>query len=81
MIQILSIAGALLILAAYGANQFGYIGTNRIGYAILNLVGSSVLAIVALIEGQWGFLLLEGIWAIVSSFAVARFVFSSVDSV
>jgi len=37
-----------------------------------NLVGSTALAIDAYFGAQWGFVLLEGVWAIVSAAAVAR---------
>ena len=44
-------------------------------YLVLNLVGSFVLAVIALVDERWGFLLLEGVWSIVSAvslFAVLR---------
>jgi len=72
LIQIISICGALLIVGAYGANQLRVIGPERRSYSLLNLVGSAVLATIALIEEQWGFLLLEGVWALVSAVALLR---------
>ncbi|HEU4393735.1 MAG TPA: hypothetical protein VFR04_08900 [Solirubrobacterales bacterium] len=42
-------------------------------YLALNLVGSAILAVLAATSSQWGFLLLEGVWAIVSAWGlVAR---------
>jgi hypothetical protein len=64
--QIVQIFGALLVLLAYGAAQFGFLDQHSRAYLVLNLVGSAVLAVLALHEEQWGFLLLEGAWALVS---------------
>ena len=72
MIQLISVAGALAILVAYAANQLRYIGPSNLSYALLNFAGSAVLAAVAVIEEQWGFLLLEGIWALVSLWATVK---------
>jgi hypothetical protein len=66
MDQVVQIVGALLILAAYAAAQFGALNQRSRVYLGLNLVGSAVLAVLAWHEDQWGFLLLEGVWALVS---------------
>ena len=66
MLQVVSVLGALAILAAYAANQFGLIGPSNFSYSAMNFVGSAVLAVIAVVEVQWGFILLEGVWAILS---------------
>jgi hypothetical protein len=70
MLQVVSVLGALAILAAYAANQFGVIGPSNLSYSAMNFVGSAVLAVIAVVEVQWGFILLEGVWAIVSLWAM-----------
>ena len=72
MDQVVQVAGALLILAAFAAAQFGWLGTSSRLYLWLNLVGSIILAVLAWYEEQWGFLLLEGVWAIVSAWSLVR---------
>ena len=72
MDQAVQIVGALLILAAYAAAQFHYLDQDSRLYLVLNLVGSVILAILAAIESQLGFLLLEGVWAIVSAYSLIR---------
>lgn len=39
---------------------------------MLNLVGSAILAVLAWYEEQFGFLLLEGVWALVSAWSLAK---------
>ena len=72
MAQAVQIAGALLILVAYGAAQTGHLNHRSRLYLVLNLVGSAVLAVLAWHEEQWGFLLLEGVWALVSLWGLVQ---------
>jgi hypothetical protein len=71
-IQLVSVLGSLLVLVAYVASQFGYLSAKGLAYAFANIVGSGILAVVAALEAQWGFLVLEGAWALVSLVAVVR---------
>ena len=70
MDQLLQILGAVLVLAAYAAAQFRLLDARSFVYGLLNLAGSAILALLALDSRQWGFLLLEGAWALISLWAV-----------
>jgi hypothetical protein len=72
MDQIVQVLGALLILIAYAAAQFSMLDQRSRVYLAFNLVGSAVLAVLAWQEEQWGFLLLEGVWALVSLWGLAQ---------
>ena len=72
LIQVISLAGSMLILGAYAASQFGRLRPSTLLYAALNLIGSAILTVIAVIESQWGFLLLEGVWALISLWAIVK---------
>ena len=72
MDQAIQITGALLILAAFGGAQLGKMSTNSRVYLVLNLLGSGILTGVALNNSDWGFFLLEVVWALVSLWSLLR---------
>jgi hypothetical protein len=72
MDQVIQVLGSLLILAAFAATQRGALSQNSRTYLSLNLVGSAVLAVLAASEKQFGFLLLEACWAVVSAWGLAQ---------
>jgi hypothetical protein len=58
------------VLAGFAAAQFGLLTPRSRLYLVLNLAGSVVLAVLAGADSQYGFLLLEGVWAIVSAWGL-----------
>ena len=70
--QLIQVCGSLLILTAFAASQAGRIPISSRRYLVLNFVGSAILAVLAAIDVQWGFLLLEGVWAVVSLWALVQ---------
>jgi hypothetical protein len=64
---IVQILGSLFVLAGFALAQWGVLDLKSRRYLALNTVGSTVLALDAVVEQQWGFLLLEGVWAVVSA--------------
>jgi hypothetical protein len=72
MDQVIQIIGSLLVLAAFTGAQRGRLAQTSLTYLGLNLVGSSVLAVLAAAGQQWGFLLLETVWALVSAASLAQ---------
>ncbi|MCC2670360.1 MAG: hypothetical protein K0Q72_2831 [Armatimonadetes bacterium] len=64
--QVLQLLGAMLVLAGYVLAQACGMDQKSYPYLLLNLCGSAILAALALADRQWGFLLLEGAWALIS---------------
>lgn len=66
LLQVVSLAGASLILIAYASIGRGWIAPSSRYYALMNLVGSLLLLWVAVEDQRVGFILLEALWALVS---------------
>lgn len=70
--QVISFAGALMILVAYVGHQVKRMDASAALYNILNAAGSGILLYVALRPFQLGFVVLEGSWVAVSLWALAN---------
>jgi hypothetical protein len=65
------VIGALFVLCGFAGAQLGWVGPKSIPYLIVNILGAGLLAWLAWTSRDWGFLLLEGVWTLVSVIALA----------
>jgi hypothetical protein len=72
LLQVASIAGAVLILAAYAAHQAGRMSRANVAYHAINAAGGALLLVAAVATRQIGFIVLEGAWTLISVVALAR---------
>jgi hypothetical protein len=72
--QVVSIFGAMLILTAFAAQQFKRLETETKTYQILNLIGAFCLTVTAVAARQYGFILMEGSWTVISVWGLWRVV-------
>ena len=70
--QVVSVIGALAVLAAFVANQLGWIRPSQFSYAAANFVGAGILTFVAVMDRQIGFVVLQGSWTIISLLGIVR---------
>ena len=72
MIQIISLIGAFIVLVPFAAVQFNYLSSHSLAYQTLNFIGGVTLFSIAVIESQYGFILMEGVWSIVSLIGMVK---------
>jgi hypothetical protein len=70
VIAVIQLIGAFMNMAAFALLHFRFAPPSALRYLIPNLLGSLVLGTTALLDHQWGFLLLEGAWAVVAVHAL-----------
>jgi hypothetical protein len=72
MDQVIQVVGAVMVLIAYTASQTGRWSPQALPYLWLNLVGSAILAVLAAMSENWGFLLLEAVWTVVTGWSLFK---------
>lgn len=71
-LQIISLVGALLCLFAYIGHQLNWLDSKKVLYNLLNVCGSGILVYIAFRPFQAGFILMEGVWLLVSLYALVK---------
>ena len=70
--QAIQMVGAVLVLVAFVLAKQHRLTTDSAAYLALNALGTGILAVVADLNRDIGFTLLEGTWAVVSAVGLAR---------
>ncbi len=70
--MLLQLTGSLLVLAAFCALTTRRTEPTAVPYLLANVFGAGLLAVDALHLHQWGFLLLETVWALVALHVLGR---------
>ena len=72
ILDVIQVVGALFVLACFLLAQFDRIDSSGYRYLLPNLAGSAALTATAVVSREWGFVFLEGTWALVSARGVAQ---------
>lgn len=70
--QIVSMTGAIMVLAAFLASSFGAMDRERLTYAVLNWLGTALLAWTVWSPFNAGLFLVEFVWSIASFWLVVQ---------
>ena len=70
--QLIQIVGAALILIAYALQHMKHLHAETASYLAMNLAGGVLLCIAAVAARQYGFIILEGSWAVLSGMGLYR---------
>jgi hypothetical protein len=70
--QVVQLVGAVLIVSAYVAAQQNRLRFDSVQFLAMNALGAGILTVVAAVNRDFGFLLLEGVWTWVSARGLRR---------
>ncbi|QBA65019.1 CBU_0592 family membrane protein [Muriicola soli] len=64
--------GVFMILLAFALNITGKLSRHQLSYILLNLIGASLACLASFLINYVPFIILEGVWALVSAFALYK---------
>ena len=65
--------GVSLLLIAFLLNLFFRVSKDGLLYLSLNVLGAGIACLASVLLVYWPFIILEGVWALVSAFAILQF--------
>lgn len=71
-VQALSLLGALMQLLAFALMQLGRLPSASYPYQWANVIGSFLMTIVATIQREYGFILMEAVWCLTATYGLVR---------
>jgi hypothetical protein len=72
--QVISIAGAVMVLIAYASHQMERMRVETYTYQLLNLCGGAMLVTAAITTRQAGLILMEGAWVVISVYGLVKLI-------
>jgi predicted permease len=78
-VQLVSLLGAVMQLLAYALMQLGRLDSASYSYQLANVIGSLLMTIVATLNHEYGFILMEGVWCLTSAYGLIRLMRQSTD--
>lgn len=72
--QVISIAGAVMVLIAYASHQMERMRVETYAYQLLNLCGGAMLVTAAITTRQAGLILMEGAWVVISVYGLVKLI-------
>ncbi|MEY2645340.1 MAG: hypothetical protein RLZZ611_1989 [Cyanobacteriota bacterium] len=79
-VQLLSLLGAVMQLLAYALMQLGRLPSASYPYQLANVIGSLLMTIVATINREYGFILMEAVWCLTSAYGLIRLMRQPADA-
>ena len=71
-VQLVGVLSAIGIVSAFAALQFELVGRHDLRYLAANLVCAGGLTTVAVLNGQYGFIISNGFWSLVAAVSIVR---------